>query len=239
MVGIGDALLGGGDPALAHPGVTGTVVPPSSTTSRLWTDWWVILTCAGNLWCVGEDGARKRHAPGDSRWLCRRRAQGHAAHSQDSGRNEGTSDFDLRRSASDASPQQPGDTPAISAGIELGAARGLLAHRSQRCRIPRSVVSRCASARMGPSGADSRPHRLLETGHEVLALHRLAVPTGHISGCATSAEDICRAVTGTGAGCIWCAPNRRGRGVNRDGKNGVEQEGLSSVKRGIVTWSVW
>ena len=65
---------------------------------------------SGTRWCpcrVGEDGAGRRRTSGDSCRLGRQRARTQAAHHQGRGAGEGTSDFDLRKSASDAPLQQP------------------------------------------------------------------------------------------------------------------------------------
>ena len=90
------------------------------------------------LWRLGEDGPGRRRASGDPRRLGGQRAGAQAAHPQGGGAGQGTSDFDLRRSASDAPLQQPQDPPAISPAIANRAARGLSPHRGRRCGIPRA-----------------------------------------------------------------------------------------------------
>ena len=127
-------------------------------------------------------GAGKGRASGDSRRLGRQCARAQTAHPQGGGAGEGTSDFGLRRSASDALVQQGPDSPAIPASTAIHPARGLSPNRRHRRGIPRSMVSRCRSAWMGLGREDSKSHQILATGNGTLVLHPLAVPTRYRAG---------------------------------------------------------
>ena len=104
----------------------------------------------------------------------RQRAGAQAAHPQGRGAGGGTSEFDLRRSASDAPLQQCQDPPAISAAIEIRSAQGLLPHRGHRRGIARFVVSRCVAGRPGGRlHGDDTPVPVLAKGKTDTARARL------------------------------------------------------------------